>query len=161
MKTPYRFLSFLCVGVLVISVFGGIYFSEGSVKGETGDQDIVLIRGVEDEDLERIYDIEGVEVLDRYGSFALIETGEEGLPRLEKEFVADRLDHRNDIDVRGESFDTKEGYPDLDPELMIDGYRPGTKGLYLIDMIGPVNPEWREVLEEKGVEIINYSLRHN
>ncbi|MEF8874305.1 MAG: S8 family serine peptidase [Candidatus Thermoplasmatota archaeon] len=156
MKTPYRVLSFLCVGVLVGSVIGGISFSEDLVRGETGDKDIVLIRDVEDKELEHIRDLQGVEVIDQYGRYLLVETGEDRVPNLEKEFDVDRLDHRNDLHVKGTSFDTTEGYPDFDPDLMIDEYEPKTEGLYIIDMVGPVNPEWREALEDRGVEIVNY-----
>ncbi|MEF8874798.1 MAG: S8 family serine peptidase, partial [Candidatus Thermoplasmatota archaeon] len=142
--------------MLVISVFGGTVFSNGFVTGETDEKEIVLIRGVDSDRLDQICDMRRVDLVDQYGSFALVETGEKKVSNLKKEFDINRLDHRNHLRVKGNRFDTTEGYPDFGSDLMIDEYQPGKEGLYIIDMIGPVSPEWRNMLEERGVDIINY-----
>jgi len=44
----------------------------------------------------------------------------------------------------------------LNSDLKIEEYEPKTAGIYVVDMIGPINSEWRGQLEEKGVEVIDY-----
>lgn len=95
-------------------------------------------------------------MIDRYGGYVLLETSEPNIEALEQNHNIDELKNRNMLNIKGHEFDTNEGYPDFDSDLMIDEYEPETEGLYIVDMIGPVNPEWREKLESTGVEVINY-----
>ena len=145
-----RFLSLVVIGTLVISMVGAF----PAVADEEHDQ-LVLIRDVgESEDISDLE--EAGDVLDRYGRYVLLETSDSAIEKLEYNYGIDMLENRNRLNIKGHEFDTNEEYPDLDPELMIDEYEPGTEGLYIVDMIGPVNPEWRRELEELGVEVINY-----
>ncbi len=145
-------LTLVIGAILVLSVAGA--FSPAAAA-EEHDQEIVLVRDVgETEDISDLE--EAGDVLDRYGRYVLLEMPESAIGKLEPEYNIDELEHRSQLNIKGHEFDTDEGLPDFDPELTIDEYEPGTEGLYIVDMIGPVNPEWREELEDMGVEVINY-----
>jgi len=140
----------------MISVAGAV--TPGAAS-EGDDQKIVLVRDIgENEDVSAIEDVG--DVIDRYGSYLLLEAPEMEIEGLEEQYDIDWLEHQNELNVKGHVFDTNEGYPDFDPELMIDEYEEGEKGIYIVDMIGPVNPEWREKLEDLGVEPINYQRNY-
>ncbi|MFW5907916.1 MAG: S8 family serine peptidase, partial [Candidatus Natronoplasma sp.] len=96
-----------------------------------------------------------IEVVEDYGSFLLVESGS-GENQLDQTVDVEPLEDRNQLNIKGHQFNTEEGLPELNSELTNEEYAPGTEGLYIIDMIGPVSPEWREELESMGVEIINY-----
>ncbi|MFP3872443.1 MAG: S8 family serine peptidase, partial [Candidatus Aenigmatarchaeota archaeon] len=116
----------------------------------------ILIRDVSQEKLETLKNEPDIKVIDHYGRYVLLETIRGKILELGRNHEMDRLENRNELSVKGHSFNTNEGYPDFDEDLMIDGYEKGEKGIYIVDMMGPVNPEWREELESMGVEIINY-----
>lgn len=107
---------------------------------EKDDKEIFLI--VHDDDLDSMRD---VDILDVYGKYAVVETSNtEGLELFENP-VKDK------ISIRGREIDltkTKEGVNDNIEE---------SHGTYIINLLGPVNPRWRRELEDKGVEIINYT----
>lgn len=96
------------------------------------------------------------EVIDHYGKIALVRTNEDGQEELANRFEIDLLEDRNTLNVKGHFINTDKYNPELNSELTVDGYEPGTEGMYIVDMIGPVNPEWRQKLEDNGVKIINY-----
>ncbi len=152
-----RCISVLVISFLLISVFGVVSPSAAAEETTTEEKetDIVLMRDIrEDEDISFLEDFG--EVLDRYGMYVMVEVSETDIEEFEEKYIIDKLEHRNRLNVKGHEFDTREGYPDFDSDLMIEGYEPGTEGIYIVDMIGPVNSEWREELESMGVEIINY-----
>ena len=66
------------------------------------------------------------------------------------------LKYGSKLYVNNYVFDINKGEPRIPRNLKIDRYIPGTKGLYLIHMKGPVYPEWRKALENLGVKILNY-----
>ncbi|MFP4142939.1 MAG: S8 family serine peptidase [Thermoplasmata archaeon] len=70
------------------------------------------------------------------------------------------MEHRNNLNVKGHEFDTNQGYPDFESDLMIDGYEEGEEGIYIVDMVAPSYPEWREELEDMGIEILNYQRNY-
>ncbi len=106
---------------------------------------------------EQIDDLKGYgNIIDHYGKNVLIRTTKKVQEELAKEYDIDRLEHRNELNVKGHQFNTKEDTPTLKSENNIEEYQPGTEGIYIVDMIGPINPEWRNSLETKGAEVINY-----
>ncbi len=91
----------------------------------------------------------------RYDNYALIETGD--AERLEGMGMnIDMLTYRTELSVKGHAFDLNEGLPAFPEELTIEGYMPGTKGLYLVHMIGPIATSWRNTLTDMDVEILDY-----
>ncbi len=140
--------------VLVISVFSTISVESFS-EGET---DIVLARTSEWNELEYLESL-GANVLHAYDSFTLIEIAPDAIPQIKgREITVDTMEDRTTLNVgfgRYE-FDIKDGEPEISEELRVDGYGSGEKGQYLIHMLGPIAPEWRTQIEEKGVEVMNY-----
>jgi len=144
--------STFCVLVLVIAVFAGLSFSEAM---EDSEKRIVLVRDVEGmEDISSLKN--SGEIIDHYGNYVLLETREGKLSVIEEEFTVDRLEHRNELSVKGHRFDMEEGMPEFSDELTIEDYEQGKKGLYLVNLFGPVNPEWRSTLELMDIEMIDY-----
>jgi len=140
--------------VLVLgTVFPSMIVFGGSESFEEGDI-VVLAYADSDDEVKELS--EYGEIIDHYGRNVLIRTTEKGEEELKIEHDIRSLDHRNELIVKGQEFDTSEGMPEIQEDLKIDDYEPGREGIYLVDLIGPVNPEWREKIEEKGVEIINY-----
>ncbi len=127
-------------------------------RRDTEDTTVVLARVENDRELS-LLDGYG-EVIDHYGRNVLLTMDREEARRLEGELDIQILEDRNQINVKGHTFDTNEGFPELDSELKIEGYESGTEGIYLVDMIGPVNPEWREKIEEIGVNVFNYQRNY-
>ncbi|MEF8874574.1 MAG: S8 family serine peptidase [Candidatus Thermoplasmatota archaeon] len=152
MEIKPRILAVLLGLVLVIASFSTITTSFDD-RGET---DIVLISLEGENDLSSMKSAGG-EILEKYPDRALVE-----LPgRAEEELRSKGIDintlpARTELSVKGHSFDFEKENPPLSEDMMIDGYREGTEGRYIVHMLGPVNPEWRDTLEGKGVEIVNY-----
>jgi len=143
------YLTLVMGAILVISVASGIPMS-------SSEEEIVLVRDADDSERTRTYFERFGEVIDLYNNYALMRVSEDQIPELEKYHQVDALENRNKIFVNRYQFDTNEGYPELNSDLFIEEYEKGTSGIYIVDLIGPVNPEWRYELEKTGVEIINY-----
>ncbi len=148
-----RFLIVFCAMVLVMSVFT---VAAGAFMPDNFEGDIVLIEHAGTEEIQLMENMD-LRILDTYGSNVLIEVEEETIPMLEQNGLrVNTLPGRTEISVKGHHIDITEGEPELESDLQIDGYGEGEEGMYLVHMLGPVNPEWRINLERVGVEIINY-----
>ncbi|MFW6141415.1 MAG: S8 family serine peptidase, partial [Candidatus Saliniplasma sp.] len=139
--------------VLLVSVMSaGIVISAGSVEN-----DIILVKLEGQSDLNEIQE-HGLNIMEQYNDYALIRAGEQATKQLEKQGLnINRLPKRTEVSVKGHRFDVKNGLPDFPEELTIDDYESGEEGVYIVHMVGPVNPEWREKLESRGIEILNYA----
>ncbi len=148
--------------VLVIgTVIPGMMVFAGAEQGgdplfETADpgDTVILVNTGSPESIEDL-SLEG-EIVDHYGQNVLMRTDSRTARELESEYDARILDNRNEISVKGHTFDTNEGFPELNYDLKVEEYESGTKGMYIVDMMGPVNPEWREAIEDTGAEVFNY-----
>jgi len=137
-------------GVAMFSDLGGQEYDE-----ITGEKEVVVMTEVENPN--ELAELEKFgEVIDSYGGHALLRVDEKELRVLENERMIDHLEHRNELFVNGKQLDTREDSLDINKDMMIDDYDQETQGLYLIDLIGPINTEWREEIEEKGVDVMNY-----
>ncbi|MFP3872387.1 MAG: S8 family serine peptidase [Candidatus Natronoplasma sp.] len=148
-----KVLVVFCTGSLLLT---GLTAAGSLISASQDDGQIVRVEidGVEE---TRILNELDLELLDRSGRYGLVKADQPTRERLEESGVSVYpLPGRTEISVKGHTFDFTEGGPDLDPELMIDGYPEGSEGTYIVHMLGPVNPEWREELEDMGVEILNY-----
>ncbi len=85
------------------------------------------------------------DVIDVYGRYAFVEVEQKHGLELFKSPVSDV------ISVRGQELDTSCLAPSTHEDIQ------GSHGLYLIKLMGPVNPTWREHMEGMGVEIISYT----
>jgi len=149
--------------VMAIVLLSGTALTGTAVLGEVSREDTtdtivrVYTDNEEEWNSETINELENYgQILDRYGVNVLLDMQEENIEELKSEFNVDLLEHRNELSVKGYRFNTDDGLPELDSDLRIESYESETEGLYIIDMIGPVNPEWRQEIEEQGVNIINY-----
>ncbi|MFW5898770.1 MAG: S8 family serine peptidase, partial [Candidatus Saliniplasma sp.] len=128
----------------------------------------VLFSGTNTADTESIQGTEGeyfvldkklkdsqIEIIAEYSDSVLARADSEMVDKLSREHEIDRLKGRNKIHIKDYSFDIREG-PEIPEELKIEGYESDEEGMYLLHMIGPVHPDWREKLIEEGVEIFNY-----
>jgi len=145
----------LVLGTVVpgAAVFGDLEIQEND--GTTEKRQTVVMTAVDDpveiEELEKFG-----EVIDSYGGNVLLRIDEKELRILENEREVERLEHRNELFVNGRQLDTGKDTLEISEDMRIDGYEPETQGLYLIDMVGPINTEWRQEIEEKGVDVMNY-----
>ncbi|MEF8874848.1 MAG: S8 family serine peptidase, partial [Candidatus Thermoplasmatota archaeon] len=145
-------LSLCMASILVIgSVAGVISFEDAPEVEQLEIGEYSLIEKPEGMSPDEL----GLEVVEDYGSYLLVEPGS-GEKQLEQSIDVQPLENRNELNIKGHEFNTAEGLPELNSELTIQEYEPQTEGLYIVDMVGPVSPEWREELEDMGVEIINY-----
>ncbi|MFP4001174.1 MAG: S8 family serine peptidase [Thermoplasmata archaeon] len=149
-----KLVTVICISILLVSLFP--LLSLGKERSEDPSKKIILVK--EDIDvLEVDSHLLNLEPIEEYGEYTLVRTDQKGIGRLKEEGVAiDELQGRTEISVKGHTFDVFDERPDLDPDLMIHDYGRGQEGLYIVHMLGPVNPGWRRTLEEKGVDIINY-----
>ncbi|MEF8874819.1 MAG: S8 family serine peptidase, partial [Candidatus Thermoplasmatota archaeon] len=144
--------------LLIISIFiGGIGnsgLSGDDIDGE--DEQIILVKAGGEEE-RTLLDEMDLNVIDTYNDFALVEAGESTMKSLKSHGLrVNSLPSRTELSVKGHTFDVDQGRPELDTALTMENYESGTEGTYIIHMLGPVNPGWRESLEEKGADIINY-----
>ncbi len=157
---------YLCIfGITVLLIIGTVtpgtlIFAETNTDNieeseeiDSIEETIVMVKGVTYEDIDELSEFG--EVIDHYGENTLLRTKENDLGYLEESYQIDELNHRNDIFLNGRRLD-RDDLTERDQEELLEMYEPGSKGIYLIDLIGPVNSEWREELEEIGVDIMNY-----
>lgn len=62
----------------------------------------------------------------------------------------------NMVYLRAMSFDSCQGEPSYPLDLTISEYPEDVKGYYIVQFIGPVQPEWKEHLVQLGCEIYDY-----
>ena len=101
-------------------------------------------------------------ILEEYDHYLLIEASKEGIEALESRDISlEKLEDQYQVHLQSYSFDTREGEPSIPEELKIEEYCQEEEGHYIIQFIGPIKSEWREKLEEKGVEIHEFRHRFN
>ena len=149
-------MAFLIVLMLVFVSFSvGISYGEDDTDHDSINSiAIVEVNGRTDISILNEHD---VDVIERYGTYALIDAVEETFESLENSGIeVNTLPKRTTLNIKGMEFDFTEGDPDIPDELRIEGYESGTEGQYIVHMLGPIAPEWRSQLEEKGVDVMNY-----
>ncbi|MFP3872426.1 MAG: S8 family serine peptidase [Candidatus Aenigmatarchaeota archaeon] len=151
-----RLIVIFCTGILLLSILASSATALTDAEEEDKKNEIALVEIESSEQMKKLRNLE-LKILYEYNRYVLIESGEDSIQALQDMGLeVDPLSKRTDISVKGHRFDIEKGEPDLDPELTIDGYEKGTEGIYLVHMLGPVDPEWRSQLEDTGVEILNY-----
>ncbi|MFP4142412.1 MAG: NosD domain-containing protein [Thermoplasmata archaeon] len=149
-KQKDRIKAYVCVLLVMISGF----FVVIEVPHFPSEKDDIFLVSFDDgESIDRLSDLE---VIATYEQKALLRGDEkEKRSLIERGFEINNLPSRKEIFIRGYNFDIEEG-PDISPDMEIDGYESGQEGLYLIHMLGPIDPEWRREIEDQGVEFLNY-----
>ncbi len=151
-----KVLTLLCISLLV----GSIFFAVGDVSSTENDvlnkEKIVLLETEDHINKDRLKSFD-LQILDSYGTHTLAKIEPEEMDSLKRSrFDVNELPSRTEISVNGHTFDIFDSEPDISTELKRDGYEKGNEGPYLVHMLGPINPEWRNSLEEEGVNILNY-----
>ena len=97
---------------------------------------------------------QGARLVADYGSFKLLETDEATVQQLAvRPAAAEPADDWNTIHLNARALDTTT--------TEVKALRQATaaftgKRLHLVHFVGPVKPEWRDALEQDGVQIISY-----
>ncbi len=144
--------AFLCITVMIISTLSvtGILFRESE------DYHIIMVDFRDARDISYIR-YTGAKILETYPSRVLVEVSGKGLESIRSTgLFVNTLPNRTRVWVKSHTFDVQEGMPEFCEELTIGGYGPGTEGLYILHTIGPIHPRWIAMLEQVGVELINY-----
>ncbi|MBS3817562.1 MAG: S8 family serine peptidase [Candidatus Thermoplasmatota archaeon] len=140
-------------------IFSILLPAAGALASSSEGKQIVLVTVRSSKDEKHLNDLDssGLNILNRCGDHRIVEADEASIEELKKRDIdVDELPSRTEISVKGNRFDIFREKPDIDPEMKIDGYPEGSKGIYLVHMLGPVDPGWREQIEDLGVDIINY-----
>ncbi len=151
MKENKKLLSLVLAILLIISASSMVMQASGEAEKE-----IMLVSYEDETDLNRIqYSVK--DVIEIYPNRVLVSISEsERDELLMRGFSVREIPNRTVLTVKEYTFDIHEGFPDFPPELMVEEYEPGTRGIHLVHMLGPIHSSWRQSLLDMGVEIINY-----
>jgi hypothetical protein len=103
----------------------------------------------------------GEDVAD-YSGFRLVSLPAEALAELQARAAAHGIrvrsrDELDRIETPGAAIDARRGLdPNLSPKGLTRGYPAKTKGLYLVQLIGPAKAEWYRELRRLGWTIVRY-----
>ena len=151
-KMNIKIGAYFCIVITVISLFTVI---PSTTVGESR-TDIVLVRVNNANEILYMESV-GAEIIEEYGKYVLIEACPNVVSMIEDFGLdIDKMDYRTKLCVSGHVFDIRDGEPEMPDELHLVDYETGTKGIYLVHMIGPIAKNWRPTLEEMGVEVMNY-----
>ena len=151
-KNVYVSMAFVCAITLITATFAvtGVFMSEDE------DINIVMVDFTDARDISYLH-YSGATILETYPNRVLVEVTEDGLNNIRSAgMYVNTLPARTRVSVKSHTFDIRDGMPEFCEELTIDGYEPGTEGLYILHTIGPIHPRWVTMLEQAGVELINY-----
>ncbi len=144
-----KFFSLFVAFILILSMLVGIV---GSVDNK--DKSIILVI-TENESRRDELKNSDIEIIDSYGVYNIVKVNQKELKMLEKNGCrTDLLKERNIVHINGYKYDIQK---DLERYTVNnnDKTHEDEDGLFIVHMIGPVNPDWRNELEE-DVEILNY-----
>ncbi|MBS3816233.1 MAG: right-handed parallel beta-helix repeat-containing protein [Candidatus Thermoplasmatota archaeon] len=148
------FISFFILSSTLLSAASGLDDQSNEIPSE--ERQLVLAKIDDPTEMEMLKEMD-LDVIDKYGDHVLFKGGKMEVKALRlKDIKVNELNSRTKVSVKGRTFDITEGEPEFSSDLTIESYEESEEGLYLVHLLGPINPEWRETLEQKGVEIINY-----
>ncbi|MFW6376172.1 MAG: hypothetical protein ACOCZJ_03335, partial [Thermoplasmatota archaeon] len=119
---------------LILSMLAGVV---GSLDNQ--DKNMILVITEDESSRDELYDFD-IEIIDSYGVYNLVKVTQKELEMLEKNgFRTDMMKERNIVNINGRKYDIQE---DLDryKTKSYDNNPKGDEGLFIIHMIGPVNP---------------------
>ena len=157
-----RALVFLVTIAMVTVVFATVPVAGGRATagailpaGPSGSRD-VLLRGGSPAD-RQILTFVGASVKVDYGDFVLASVSGGGLADLtSKGLVLRDLSDRTMILLGSAQFDTRNGEPSVASDLRVSGYAPGIRGLYLLQFVGPIKPDWVTFAKSLDIQFYNY-----
>ncbi len=160
MKMVRYIFAILATIVLIGSVFSvGTAFSAEETENDMESRILVYDKGI---DTESLLEEPDYNVLEEYDSFLLVETTEEGLNTLQDfDHAVEELNNKDYVGLQSNAFHTNEGEPELPESLTVDSESSYETEYYIVQLIGPTHPEWREELERKGAELHGFRQRFN
>ncbi len=155
-KMVMKLTALICSLVLVFSILGTATLNPTPEK-----ENIIAL--LELDALERLPSqfVSQIKVLETYDHHALVSID----TRLVNDIISmgeeiDTLPQRTHIYTRRGRFDIMEEPSYIPEHLKISEYEEETKGLYIVHMLGPISYNWRRLLEDHDLEILNYMPNH-
>ncbi|MFP4142626.1 MAG: S8 family serine peptidase [Thermoplasmata archaeon] len=144
-KVVIGLLSLSVAILLILGAVTGLFFGYPQVA-ENGleDSEYKLIEKPEVMSPEEI----GLEVVEDYGSFLLVESDSEGNQLATSNEITVLDEELDKIQLRSKTIETT-------PEKSVQNTDELDDGHYLVQTVGPITPEWRENLKDSG-EILEY-----
>jgi len=154
----FRRRAICAVFVMLVLVMSLVTVAFAGEVIEHANDEVVLI---DSENIEFVTTEYQIEVIEDYGSFALVRTDENTVSLLEKrELVLDNLEDRTMLNIGGEVYEREEISSQFSSSsLHVSSYEDGELGQYIVQMLGPVSSSWREALDEK-VEVVSFVHNH-
>ncbi len=151
-----KYFVIMTILILVTSLLVGMMVSSPiGINENQGEQRIIFVTFTHEKERTFLNEMD-LNMIDTYGDSALVEIEESKISTLKGNGLSvDELPSRTELSVKGHTFDIAEE-PELDSRLSIENYEKGEEGIYIVHMLGPVNPEWREKLEKMNAHVINY-----
>jgi len=145
-----KFFSLFVATILILSMLVGVI---GSIENQ--DKSIILVITESEPRRDELRDFD-IEMIDSYGVYNIVKVNQQELDMLEKNgYRTDLLKERNIVHINGCKYNI---HKDLN-RYKIKNYDETHKdddGLFIVHMIGPINPDWRKKLGKNGIEILNY-----
>ncbi|MFW6141765.1 MAG: PQQ-binding-like beta-propeller repeat protein, partial [Candidatus Saliniplasma sp.] len=173
-KKPKKIFSVLVIVFVLVIGTANVMVVLGEGRQET-QGDIPVLVYTEDSDEIVELDRHG-RIVDEYGRNTLLMVEEEEIEFLKQNYEVELLEERTELYVKGYEFDRQEGFPDFAEKLNFENVDESvvrekltideselrnddeintlSREIYLVQMLGPRNPEWRVELEEMEIDII-------
>ncbi len=145
-------ISIFVILMLLISgisiLFSGTNAARNTASVESKEIFMIGDKGLDKDDFD-------IEIITEYNDALLVKGDKRSVAKISSQYEIDRLKGRNKIYIKDYSFNIRKG-PELPEDMKIDGYDSEKEGMYILHMLGPIHPEWREEVESLGAKILNY-----
>ncbi len=153
-----KLLAMVFTTLLIISIFSAV--AVNSVK-EDIEKEVVLIRTKEANDIAQLESVGG-EIIHEYDSFVLVELDSNDIPQIENMGLKiERMKNRDYVGSLSNSFNVKDGVPDIPDELKIGNDHADEINFYIVQFIGPIETEWLDEIRELGGGLQEFRHRFN
>ncbi len=156
MRRMYGIIAVSAIFLALVMLMSNMAVSEALIPGENSTY--VLIGTDNIDDIESLSQYG--EVMETYDSFLLMKVSQHGASMMQSAGLEVRtMGQRGLVGIKGHSFDVQNGIPQIPQELSINGYEG--EGVYILQFIGPIKPEWKTEIQSMGVTFYNYLPRYN
>ncbi|MFO7792062.1 MAG: S8 family serine peptidase, partial [Candidatus Saliniplasma sp.] len=132
------------------------------LQAETSEESTCFLVYERGKAIETLENSEGFSILANYDEFVLVESTTTRKNELVRQgHDIESLENRDHVGLQGHSFNVRNGIPDVPKELEITEYSGEESGYYILQFIGPIKPEWKERVEDMGVNLHGFRNRFN
>jgi uncharacterized repeat protein (TIGR01451 family) len=163
-KRIRKFVSLLCAGMLLFSLIPGqtgvpaaiaapvVQTPPPAPNASTTGRKIV----VDNADSAALSDVKknGGQLIADYGSFSLWRVGQTS-PTPQSASVQSVGGDFDTLYLRGAALDTRQPLPNV-PARLAQSLKAGENALWLVQLVGPVKPDWLDSLRKSGLEPVSY-----